>query len=339
MQMKLLGNDSTRIKIEDKPKLLRGSAIYWHMQNKLDPLTYLMLNLPYACNYDCLKCCNAWGGRQKNKPLTMLEISNTISEAFDLGIKSLVISGEGEPFLNRKMWMILREASKGGLVPLIFTNGSLLGKESVAVAIETGASLVISIDSLVEKTYERLNRVSGSFCALMQNIENVREAYAPTIERGEKSDIVRVSINTVVSKDNYSELFPPGSRELMREFCGNDFALVYNTPMDKGTATSFPNFTKIPETGIYSSTLPLGTFENWCAYMHNGISIGYDGSILACGYSLQSEGKLGNVRDGGLASHIGKANKSLEGFYGKFGHERCILRHPRYDEYTRSLGR
>ncbi|VVC02283.1 Coenzyme PQQ synthesis protein E [uncultured archaeon] len=325
-------------KIEEKPKLLRGSATYWYMKSTLEPLTYLMLNLPYACNYNCLKCCNAWEGRQKNKPLSMPEIANVISEASGLGMKSLVITGEGEPFLNSKIRKILKTANGERLIPYIFTNGSRLGKETVSYAVEFGASLIISIDSLVEKTYERLAQTPGSFRTLMQNIENVRESFAPTIEHREKFDIVRVAINAVVSADNYSELFLTDGRQLMHEFCGKDFALAYNTPMERGNAKSFPNFTRIPDGAVYASTLPLGTFEDWCAYMHNGISVGYDGSILACGYSLQSERRLGNVKDGGLAKYRGIANKTIDRFYSKFSHERCLLRHPKYEVYIKGLG-
>ncbi|MBU0471631.1 MAG: hypothetical protein KKF65_03335, partial [Nanoarchaeota archaeon] len=59
-------------------------------------LEYLMLNLPYNCNYKCSKCCNDSRGNSTKKPLSSDEIHELIIETKRLGTRVLVIAGEGE---------------------------------------------------------------------------------------------------------------------------------------------------------------------------------------------------------------------------------------------------
>ena len=60
--------------------ILRGSARYLHYtygKIKKDSIDYIMLNLPFLCNYQCIKCCNRFR-KFKTGVFSIKEIKNTI---------------------------------------------------------------------------------------------------------------------------------------------------------------------------------------------------------------------------------------------------------------------
>lgn len=269
-----------------------------------------------------------------------------LKEANALGVRVLVLAGEGEPLIAPGLKEIVVRADELGLIPYIFTNGSLLDKEMAVFLKQHNASLVINLDSLNKGTYELLSGVEGSFEEVMSNIEAVRSVFASSRAYSGSCSFCRVAINSVVSQHNVSELFGGTGIQPMRRFCGEDFALVYNTPISIGRAVSSSDFklTESMEAEIRRSSegmVPLGTSSDGkqCVYMKNGISIGARGELLVCAYSLESGGLLRNFRDGGLKRCVGKANSAVTEFEGVHGHSRCVLRHPEYPRLIKNLER
>jgi organic radical activating enzyme len=318
---------TSKLKME---KILVGSARHLELDGGLRDLEYLMLNLPYSCNYRCSKCCNASRGDAEGQPLSFEEIHGLITEAKDLGMRVSVIAGEGEPFLDKNIVRIIKSANDTGLIPYIFTNGSQLDDRTTKFLRDNGASLVINLDSLDKEVYEELNGVKGSFQKAYNNIQSVREQFSDAKSYFGGYELRRVAINTVDSHKNKGELAK------IRDFCGDDFVFVCNTPMHIGRAAINAQFKDvIPDLG----TMPLGTTSDgiWCAYMRNGISVGANGDILMCAYSLESSGRLGNICDGGLEKHKDAAKSAFDSNYGLANHPRCILRDPKYGEFIQGL--
>jgi len=314
-------------------KILCGSAKHLELAGGIKGLDYLMLNLSNKCNYRCLKCCNS-GRASSKQPLTSKEIFNLLDEVKALGARVLVVAGEGEPLVDNRINKIVAKADKVGLIPYIFTNGSLLSEKTARFFRKHNASLVINLDSLDERKYELLSGVNGSFAKVMDNLERVRDIFSNAYFTIKGFEVSQIAINTVVSRYNVLEA------EQVKEFCGKDFVLVYNTPMNIGRASSDSSFRVDEELSkkikaLSAKTIPLGTTSdrNWCAYMRNGVSVGVDGEILACAYSLETAGKFGNVRQGKLSEYVGKANLTVDKFYKKKGHSRCILRHEDYSGF------
>jgi len=328
-------------------KILAGSARYLEIEGGLRSFDYLMLNLPYRCNYRCTKCCNSERHDNNGDPLSSAEIKTLLGESGGLGARVAVVAGEGEPLLDDRLRGIIYETDIAGMMPYIFTNGSLLDREIAQYLKEHNASLVINVDSLNRKTYEKLSGVRGSFDCVMGNLDFIRKLFSDTyLQMGEYS-IRRVAINTVVSRHNQNELSitrPVCGDELelrpMEEFCGDDFVLVYNVPIKIGRALHDRTFRgDIDTLSLSSGVPPLGTTSDgkWCAYMRNGVSVGARGEILLCAYSLESAGTLGNVRENGVEPHIGHANEVVDRFYEMNGHSRCVLRHHDYARFIEEL--
>lgn len=122
------------------------------------------------CNLNCLGC---WAGDyQRQQELDFATLDRILSEAEDLGICFIVISG-GEPLLRKKDLVALAEKHEGQVLH-IFTNGTLIDEQFVQDMQRVGnITVAISIDGLEEKTDAR--RGKGVFQKVMRAMDLLRE--------------------------------------------------------------------------------------------------------------------------------------------------------------------
>lgn len=328
--------------------VLRGSVPHLASIGVLNEksLPYLMLNLPFVCNYRCLKCCNLTESHPQEslrKRLTLDQLQQLIEEASSLGFSVLVIAGEGEPLLDKNFRSIVTLASRNRLIPYIFTNGTRLDEDAINFLAEHTASLIISLDSLDSQRYAQLSGKNHSLKTVLTNTERCRTVYSRLHEQTPFGKLVSLAINTVVTLLNMDEV------EHIQQFCGDDIVFVCNRPTRIGLAEK--NWELLygsrPETSDVDLIIerfskehgPLGSTSDsrWCAYMRNGVSIGYDGSILTCAYAIETAGSYGTYRQGKLRDVSANVMNSVAAFYVENDHSRCILRHPRYHEFVSSL--
>jgi hypothetical protein len=138
----------------------------------------------------------------------------------------------------------------------------------------------------------------------------------------------------------------------IRRFCDQDMVFVCNRPTKVGMAEHnwhllYGDIPTNPEVErqvdrMASECGPLGSTPDgeWCAYMKHGISLGSDGSVLTCAYSLETAGFYGRLRaeqDPDLASTNQVVMQSVQEFYRMHGHNRCIVRHPKYKSFLAFL--
>ena len=83
-----------------------------------------------------------------------------IDQAMGLGLKSVVYLGGGEPLLYRHFWPFIEHLKKKEVVPVIFTNGTLIDKNVARRLFNLGASIIIKLDSLDKKVQEKLTGVN-----------------------------------------------------------------------------------------------------------------------------------------------------------------------------------
>jgi len=339
--------------------VLRGSMQDPSVQENVregDGLVYLMLNLPFLCNYECLKCCNlldlpranALSG--KNVRLERDRTTQVIQCASEAGVKVLVVAGEGEPLVHPDFIWLLESTVEAGLLPYVFTNGSRSTPENVELLLNKRASVIISLDSLDSAKYRRLTggEGGGDLKALLEKIASCRSRFRPLIKRCEGIRIGSLAINMVVNRLNCDEV------PQIKEFCGDDIVFVANEPTRIGLAEK--NWRQLygeqPESPLVGEAIakvaatqrPLGTTSNgaWCAYMRNGLSVSSDGRWITCAYSLETAGGYSPLdADKLTVNDLVVANKvvmaSVEDFYRANGHHRCILRHPNYRKFVKSL--
>ncbi len=149
------------------------------------------------CNLKCKMCIRDKIG----VPIGNLSFENfkKILEKLDSLFK-IHLSGQGEPFLNKEIFEMIRYANKKGILINTNTNATTLTKEVILKIsdVEIG-EIGISIDSPDKKEYEKI-RKGAKFEKVIENVKNL------TRELKKKERKTIVTLAAVILKNNINEL-------------------------------------------------------------------------------------------------------------------------------------
>lgn len=131
------------------------------------------VDLTARCNLRCVHCYlgpQLADGPQELETDLWLSIIDEVAEA---GCLYLLITG-GEPFLRRDFADIYRHVRRKGIIPTVFTNGTLVSSEILGLFREYPPHTVeISLYGATAETYEGITGVRGSFAACMDGIRRL----------------------------------------------------------------------------------------------------------------------------------------------------------------------
>lgn len=129
------------------------------------------IELTSLCNLRCLHCYIAGGS--VSGELTTLELNSIVDQLADAGCLWLLVTG-GEPLLRSDFRDIYRHIKTRGIMPMLFTNGTLVTSSIADFLAEMPPYLVeISIYGATEGTHDRITGVPGSFRKAMEGIERL----------------------------------------------------------------------------------------------------------------------------------------------------------------------
>lgn len=258
------------------------------------------------CNYKCIYCYAGDACKVDTRDMmSMSDIYKLIDEASELGVKSFIITGAGsqsEPLLSSKLVAVIKKLYSLNITPVIFTNISLLGEDKVCLSIhgcnsadmakflyQHKVSLMVSCDSLNEKTYDEIVGVKGSFSRFEVAMVNLKKAGFLNYEKIGDEIWTRIAISTVVTKSNIGEI-----ENMKRCFHQNNWQYICKFPSIMGNASKNKDKffdsaevvglkDKIAECSDKSQTLSLIFNENkYCLMNQLGIAINSSGTPLTC---------------------------------------------------------
>ena len=161
-------NDVYRI---DSHKLLfhPREVARWLDGGTIYPL-YLELSPSGACNHRCTFCALDFM-EYRPRFLDLPLLKKRLTELGTLGLKSLMLGGEGEPLLHRECAAIVTHARKNGIDVALTTNGVLLDRSFCEQAVGSLSWIKVSIDAGSADTYARIHRTKGAdFEVVMANL-------------------------------------------------------------------------------------------------------------------------------------------------------------------------
>lgn len=179
------------------------------------------LRLTNTCNYDCIYCGTAEKrGKDGAGVLTKDEYKDILSQAAEVGVRSAIFGANGEPLLTYGLPEILEHAASLGIVPIIFSNTSVLGndvlcqrrhgidgRQLLKVIDESGTSLIISAESLQRERYNRIMAVDA-FDYFEEAIRRIRcESSLPEPAVFDGRPLCRLALSAVMMPINYDERF------------------------------------------------------------------------------------------------------------------------------------
>lgn len=175
-----------------------------------------------SCDYTCTMC--LWSdkqqftyGKRQLDSFGLMDNQNwqtVMRQAYDMGTRTIVFSGGGEPLLKRDIFELIRTARETGLKTQLYTNGfslDRLSEDSWKEALQM-EQLRISMHSPTEDIYNRIVDLPESIHALSKVSENIRELLA---RRQSQGGSVKVGIGFVTQTLNYSQI------EQMADFASN----------------------------------------------------------------------------------------------------------------------
>jgi len=331
--------------------LFRGSPLYWERARGIslgsNELDFLSINLRPICNYRCTDCFSGMGNPQDiTETLSTEETQNLISQARNLGVLAIEISGEGEPLVDRqRLEEIIQYNNQLGIVTTLFSNGSLLNREILEFFANNDVSLAISLDYFNREDYEQDTCRGGSFDRVIQNINLAREIYSQHINEDREYRIYRLAIHSIASARNL-EYIP-----LIAEFCGEDILYSVAPIANVGNATEHPELTQVDDEEvqiiidqyscgnlILSDSARQSRGQDLCGTFIYGIGLRHNGEVLFDAHAFETSGVIGNIRNVELRGLIMRQRELRDLFYESFASDGfCPLRDPSYHRFVQQI--
>lgn len=140
---------------------------------------YMEISPAGACNHRCTYCGLDFMEYQPRYIDTVL-FKERLSELGQLGLKSVMYAGEGEPFLHRDMAEIINHTKDSGIDVAVATNGVLFKKEIAERILGCTEWIKISINGATADTYTKIHRCNpADFDRVIENLScavEVRES-------------------------------------------------------------------------------------------------------------------------------------------------------------------
>ena len=182
-------------------KVFNAFKYYLSRKKNYLKLNYLPLTMDIepttGCNFRC----------------TMCQVSDPNFKAFNLDIdifkkvidenKQLIkikLQGMGEPFVNKKMFEMIKYANDNGITVEFVSNGSLLDEKCIDQIINQDIQTInISIDGATKETFESI-RLKSNFEEVINNVKNLSNKLKSTKS---KTEFVALCL---VQKKNFNEI-------------------------------------------------------------------------------------------------------------------------------------
>ncbi|MBL7206069.1 MAG: radical SAM protein [Candidatus Aenigmarchaeota archaeon] len=231
----------------------------------------LLIEPTNACNANCRTCCRADMKREIGfMPMGVYE--KIVKDAVDMGVKSITLTGFGEPFMDPKIFEKIDIAKKHDLNVVIITNGSLIGKVGVEKIVNSGVDEIsFSIDSVNKAFFEHIRR-NLNYDVVEKNLMDLIKT------RKSKKPIV--SITSVLIDRDFKRI-----KNVYRKF---DKIVDYILVQFSHNWTGKQN-----ELGSSSSGMKINKWP--CPYLWWNLMIRWDGDVSLCCFDFDSKIVLGNV--------------------------------------------
>lgn len=311
--------------MDNETILLRGNGDFTVQQYdqvlRADNEKHMMLSLGLTtapgCNMRCIFCYNDGGTKEAGLDIAghmgLEDYDKAISQSARLGAESVILVGIGETMMDRNIRAIIEMVSNNGMYPLIFTNGTIMDKETVKFLQRNNTTIYLSLNSVREDIFNSISRTTGLYPKVMEGIENCLEEGFGKITMRNGHKVTDFGVNTMAMKENIDHLGE------IKQFC-EDRNIHFTTrlPERLGTAqeTWYTQIAGDPEVANKikeaASEYYLGgevfRTDHGCLFWVAGVLLGVDGKARLC-YSLNNKKDFGNIKTDNMLEIIHKKNE------------------------------
>lgn len=275
---------------------------------------YGSLALTHRCNLHCVHCYIRSEGGDHDAPreLDTLQWKRIIDEAGEAGCLNLVLTG-GEPLLREDFAEIYAHAKRSGFLVTVFTNGTLIDGETLALFRELPPRLVdVSLYGATEDTCRRITGTPDSFgralaaidAMLAQGTRVGLKSVMMTLNEGEFSALEELARSRGIRFRRDAAIFPAfsGDRSPLELRVSPEKALeleLADAVAIAGWREYLERYGDAPATGsVYSCGAGITTFHvDPFGVLHPCVMARAPRYPLACGRFADGWSEMAHVRD------------------------------------------
>jgi GTP 3',8-cyclase len=227
---------------------------------------YMEISPSGACNHRCTYCALDFMEYQQ-RYLNINILKERLTEMGELGLKSVMYAGEGEPFLHKDIAGIIKHTKKSGIDVSITTNGVLLNELLADEILADIEWIKVSINGANKDTYAKIHRSKpDDFEAV---IKNMKYAVKRRSENGYKCAL---GMQLLLIPENQHEAEPLA--ELARDI-GMDYLVIkpYSqhplSKTDRYKSIKYSEYTNLADmlakfnTSEFSVIFRMQTMKKW----------------------------------------------------------------------------
>ncbi len=244
------------------------------------------------CNLQCIECKTGTDSLTRIKrKLKFDEFQKKFEQLSDYLIY-IMLYFQGEPFLNKQIFEMIRFAQKKRVYTCISTNAQLIDKQMATEIVSSGLNkLLISLDGASPETY-KMYRQGGEFQKVIAAIENLNEA-----KKELKQNNPKLILQFLVFRFNEHEI--DDIKKLAKQLKVNKLeiktAQIYDFEnSDKSnlipTKTKYSRYIKINNNFQIKKKLKNQCFRLWSTSI-----ITCDSKVLPCCFDKDADFEMGNL--------------------------------------------
>ena len=120
------------------------------------------LDLSNYCNHNCVWCITGKFRKKEKEMIKLDKVLNIIQQLADAGVKSITLTGGGEPLTHPDVITVMHYIREKGMEVSLVTNGGLITKDIADSIIKTCSFVRISLDAGEEHTYSKTHRARNN---------------------------------------------------------------------------------------------------------------------------------------------------------------------------------
>jgi GTP 3',8-cyclase len=142
----------------------------WRNKRQVYPI-YIEISPVGACNHRCTFCAVDYIGYE-SRSLDTKNLQDRLNEMGQLGVKSIMYAGEGEPLLHKDLPKIIAQTKRAGIDVAITTNAVPLTSSWTDQSLEYISWLKASINAGTPETYAQVHQTKKEdFQRVLKNLE------------------------------------------------------------------------------------------------------------------------------------------------------------------------